>query len=108
VNPGVKSWSYLATYDYGTPILGTFHGSDILQVFYGILPNNAAKSIRGYYYSFVYNLDPNEGSGLADWPQWSSSRKLMNFGANSNGLLDDDFRSDTAEWLKSNVGSLRV
>ncbi|KAH7068218.1 Alpha/Beta hydrolase protein [Paraphoma chrysanthemicola] len=108
VNPGVPSWSYLATYNYGTPILGTFHGSDLLQVFYGILPNNAAKSIRGYYFNFVYNLDPNSGSTLPNWPQWSSGNKLMNFGANSNGLLDDNFRSDTADWLAANVGSLRV
>jgi carboxylesterase type B len=108
VNPGVPSWSYLSTYDYGTPILGTFHASDLLQVFYGVLPNNAARSIRGYYYSFVYNLDPNEGNDLAEWPQWSKSKKLMNFGALSNGLLNDDFRKDTAEWLKVNVGSLRV
>jgi carboxylesterase type B len=108
VNPSVPSWSYLATYDYGTPILGTLHGSDILQVFYGIYPNNAAKTIRGYYYSFIYNLDPNVGNDLDNWPQWSKSKKLVNFGANSNSLLDDNFRSDTADWLKQNVGSLRV
>lgn len=108
VNPSVPSWSYLATYDYGTPILGTFHGSDLLQVFYGVLPNNAAKSIRGYYYSFIYELDPNKGNNLDDWPQWSQSKKLLNFGANTNGLLDDNFRKDTEDWLKVNVGSLRV
>jgi carboxylesterase type B len=108
VNPSVPSWSYLATYDYGTPVLGTFHGSDLLQVFYGILPNNAAKSIRGYYYSFVYDLDPNVGNDLAEWPQWSKNKKLMNFGANSNSLMDDDFRSDTADFLRNNVASLRV
>jgi carboxylesterase type B len=108
VNPGVKSWSYLATYNYGLPVLGTFHGSDILQVFYGIKPNNAAKTIRGYYFSFVHNLDPNEGNNFDNWPQWSTSKKLMNFGADRNSLLDDNFRSDTAEWLKKNVASLRV
>jgi carboxylesterase type B len=108
VNPSVPSWSYLATYDYGTPVLGTFHGSDLLQVFYGILPNNAAKSIRGYYYSFVYDLDPNVGNDLAEWLQWSKNKKLMNFGANSNSLMDDDFRSDTADFLRNNVASLRV
>lgn len=108
VNPSVPSWSYLATYDYGTPILGTFHGSDILQVFYGVLPNNAAKSIRGYYYSFVYELDPNKGNSLGEWPQWSKGKQLMDFGANRNGLMSDDFRSDTAEWLAKNVESLRV
>ncbi|KAI4672928.1 uncharacterized protein J4E78_001431 [Alternaria triticimaculans] len=108
VAPDVPSWSYLATYDFGTPILGTFHGSDILQVFNGILPNNAAKTIRGYYYSFVYNLDPNEGNTLMDWPKWSEGRKLINFGANKNSYLDDDFRADTHEFLAQNVASLRV
>jgi hypothetical protein len=77
-------------------------------VFYGVYPNNAAKTIRGYYYSFIYNLDPNVGNDLDNWPQWSKSKKLVNFGANSNSLLDDNFRSDTADWLKQNVGSLRV
>ena len=108
VNPGVPSWSYLATYDYGTPILGTVHGSDILQVFNGMLPNNAAKTIRGYYYSFVYNLDPNEGNDFGEWPQWSTSKKLVNFQANSNAYVDDNFRSDTYDFLKQNVASFRV
>ncbi|KAI4940142.1 uncharacterized protein J4E92_001430 [Alternaria infectoria] len=108
VAPDVPSWSYLATYDFGTPILGTFHGSDILQVFNGILPNNAAKTIRGYYYSFVYNLDPNEGNTFMNWPKWSEGRKLINFGANKNSYLDDDFRGDTHEFLAQNVASLRV
>ncbi|KAI4906276.1 hypothetical protein J4E90_010749 [Alternaria incomplexa] len=108
VAPDVPSWSYLATYDFGTPILGTFHGSDILQVFNGILPNNAAKTIRGYYYSFVYNLDPNEGNTFMDWPKWSGGRKLINFGANKNSYLDDDFRGDTHDFLAQNVASLRV
>jgi hypothetical protein len=104
----VPSWSYLATYDYGTPILGTFHGSDLLQVFYGVLPNNAARTIRGYYYSFVYKQDPNKGNGLGEWPQWSEGGKLMNCGALGDGLLDDTFRGDTAKWLGKNVAALRV
>ncbi|KAI8943000.1 hypothetical protein NX059_001038 [Plenodomus lindquistii] len=108
VNPGVPSWSYLSTYNYGTPILGTFHGSDLLQVFYGVLPNNAAKSIRGYYYSFIYDLDPNVGNNFGNWPQWAQGKRLREFGANSNGYVDDNFRSDSYELLKANVASLRV
>jgi carboxylesterase type B len=42
VATAVPSWSYLASYDYGTPVLGSFHAGDILQVFYGILPNYAS------------------------------------------------------------------
>lgn len=107
-NPGVPSWSYLATYNYGTPILGTFHGSDLLQVFYGIAPNNARRSIRGYYYSFIHNLDPNKDSGLPAWPQWSVSRQLMEFGANRNSLLRDDFRADSYNFINANAAVLRV
>ncbi|PVI05202.1 alpha/beta-hydrolase [Periconia macrospinosa] len=101
VNPDVPSWSYLATYDYGTPILGTFHGSDLLQVFFGILNNNARKSIRGYYYSFIYELDPNKNSGLPEWPRWSTTKELMTFGANSNSLQKDNFRTQAYEYLKT-------
>ncbi|KAL1592626.1 hypothetical protein SLS60_011042 [Paraconiothyrium brasiliense] len=108
VFPDVPSWSYLSSYDYGTPILGTFHGSDLLQVFYGVLPNNAAKSIRAYYLSFVYNLDPNTDSGLDNWPQWSVGQQLKSFGANSNALLKDDFRADTAAYLKANLNSFYI
>lgn len=108
VHPDVPSWSYLSTYDYGTPVLGTFHFSDIIQVFYGIVPSNAASSVREYYYSFVYNLDPNVGNDLGNWPQWSKEKKLLNIGANSNGYLDDNFRSDTYEFLKQNAAVLRV
>jgi carboxylesterase type B len=108
VSPDVPTWAYIATYDYGTPILGTFHASDLLQVFYGIIPNNARKTIRGYYFSFVHNLDPNVGNDFADWPQWSQGKKLINFGANSNSYTDDTFRADSFEAVKKNVASLKI
>ncbi|KAH6723829.1 lipase [Leptodontidium sp. 2 PMI_412] len=108
VYPNVPSWSYLASYDYGTPVLGTFHGSDILQVFYGILPNYASRSIRSYYFSFVYNLDPNVGSTYRDWPQWSSGKQLMQFYATGALLLADNFRASSYNWILANAGSLRI
>ncbi|CAI6332262.1 unnamed protein product [Periconia digitata] len=108
VNPDVPSWSYLSVYNYGTPILGTFHGSDILQVFNGILPNNARASIRGYYYSFIHDLDPNKGSNLPEWPRWSTSQELMTFGANSNSLQKDDFRPAPYNVLKTNINNFYI
>lgn len=109
-HPEVPSWSYLASYDYGTPILGTFHGSDILQVFYGILPNYASKAIHNYYLSFLYTMDPNDGTPaeFAKWPQWKDGKQLMNFYNNFSTLLKDDFRSDTSDWLLQNVDSLHI
>ncbi|KAF2203238.1 putative extracellular lipase [Delitschia confertaspora ATCC 74209] len=108
ITPEVKSWSYLSSYDYGTPILGTFHGSDLLQVFYGIRPDYASTAIRGYYYSFVYDLDPNSNNKLANWPQWSKSNTLMQFYADTFAYLKDDFRSDTYDFLVKNIASFHI
>lgn len=109
VNPKVPVWSYLASYNHGTPILGTFHGSDLLQVFYGILPNHASRSIHTYYINFVTNLDPNVGSTkYAKWPKWTEGRKLMWFFNNRNELLNDDFRNDSFNYIKKIINKLRI
>ncbi|KAL0468467.1 sterol esterase [Neurospora intermedia] len=116
LNPSVPAWSYLASYNFGTPILGTFHASDILQVFYGILPNYASKSIQSYYANFIYNLDPNDASGgtsskskvSQDWPQWQKERKLVQFFSDYAGYLADDFRSDSYNWIKANLDALHI
>jgi carboxylesterase type B len=110
VNPDVPAWSYLSSYNYGTPIMGTFHGSDLLQVFFGILPNNAMLSCRTYYYNFLHNLDPNVGvTRYARWPQWKESKSLMWFEtAWTNSILKDDFRAESANWIKENVDLLQI
>ncbi|KAI1330672.1 carboxylesterase [Xylariaceae sp. FL0255] len=109
VNPDVPSWSYLSSYDYGTPILGTFHASDLLQVFYGILDNYASNAIQTYYINFAYNLNPNEGNtNYMNWPEWSANQELMQFNAASGNLLADDFRSNSSDWIKNNVAVLHI
>ena len=108
VYPSVPSWSYLSSFDYGTPFLGTFHGSDILQVFFGIYPNYASASFHSYYLSFVYTMDPNNGSSYMDWPRWSESNELLNTYATGAVLISDDFRNDTYEFLVENVASLHI
>ncbi|KAK2072931.1 hypothetical protein P8C59_007253 [Phyllachora maydis] len=116
LQPKVPRWSYLSTYFAGTPLLGTFHGSDLLQTFFGIPPNYAARATLGYYLNFVYNLDPNDDSGglhnasgkmaLPHWPRWSEGRMLMNFEASSAHLVADDFRSEAAEFFLLNALNL--
>ncbi|KAL2205771.1 lipase [Sarocladium strictum] len=109
-NPDVPSWSYLSSYNYGTPILGTFHGSDILQTFYGILPNNAARSTRTYYFNFLHNLDPNKGvQKYAKWPQWKEKKELMWFEKpTSNSILKDDFRQGSYEIITELADALHI
>ncbi|KAK1585869.1 carboxylesterase [Colletotrichum navitas] len=108
VHPEVPSWSYLASYDYGTPILGTFHGSDLVQVFYGIKDNYAARSIRTYYTNFLYDLDPNVGNNgkYPNWPMWSQGQNLIQFFADKAGSLKDDFRKTSSDWISNNFKSL--
>jgi carboxylesterase type B len=108
LNPDVPSWSYLSSYDYGTPILGTLHGSDILQVFFGIYPNYASQSFHAYYLSFVNTLDPNNGNTYMNWPRWSTSNQLLNTYAAGAVLIHDDFRSDSYDFLLANVASLHI
>ncbi|KAI9697473.1 MAG: hypothetical protein M1820_007808 [Bogoriella megaspora] len=106
----VPTWSYLSSYDYGTPILGTAHGTDILQVFFGILPNYASAAFHAYYINFVNNLDPNQGTGTkyTNWPQWTDGNQLLNMYPLYSTFVSDDFRNDAYEWLVANVESLKV
>jgi hypothetical protein len=98
----VPYWSYLASYNYGTPVLGTFHTSDIITSF-GITPGFDTTTVQSYYLSFINNLDPNNGAlpTLPHWPRWGSSRGhfLMNFNAAYNTLIKDDFRSGASNFI---------
>ena len=119
-NPDVPAWSYLASYKYGTPILGTFHGSDLPQIFgTAILPGFASATIQAYYLNFVHTLDPNLSPDNAtqtprrlplpppDWPRWrDDTRLLMQFFATSARPARDDFRQDSYHFLEQNVKNL--
>lgn len=108
-NPSLPSWSYLASYDYGTPILGTFHGGDILQVFFGIKDNYAAKSIRQYFINFVYHLDPNgDGNEYPSWPEWTDGGAMMKFTADKAWTIEDDFRPESFSWLSENSDAVQM
>jgi len=98
----------MSSYDIGTPVLGTFHGSDLLQVFFGILPNYASMSTKAYYLSFVNTLDPNTGSGFPTWPRWSEAKQMLNFYPTTAILISDDFRRDTYDFIVKNVGILHI
>lgn len=110
ISPEVKTWSYLSSFNYGTPILGTFHGSDLIQVFFGIRPNYCSAAFRAYYISFVNSLDPNEGTSklFAKWPRWSEKNMLLNMYADWGTFIKDDFRKDTYDFLVSNLQYFRI
>ncbi|CAK7216804.1 hypothetical protein SCUCBS95973_002930 [Sporothrix curviconia] len=109
VKPATPSWSYLASYNYGFPVLGTFHATDILQTFYGILPNYASAAIQTYYINFLYNADPNQGAPVSmQWPQWSKSKQIVQFYSLFGKAIDDDFRQDSYEYLYNNIDIVKI
>ncbi|KAJ5761789.1 uncharacterized protein N7511_005171 [Penicillium nucicola] len=109
VKPDIPFWSYLSSYNHHTPFLGTFHGSDVSQVFQGVQPNYASKSLHTYYLSFVYEQDPNAKAGnYMDWPQWASNQSLMNFFQNHATLLPDDFRKDSYDFIVANLPAFHI
>lgn len=108
VAPEVPTWSYLSSYDYGTPILGTFHASDILQTFFGVLPDYASASTQAYYLSFVNTLNPNKGNGYPTWPDYQTSNQLLNIYATGATFIVDDFRSDAYDFIAANVGTFYI
>lgn len=108
IKPDMPTWSYLASYNHGTPILGTFHIADVKELFYNENPSQSVKDGRTYYFNFLHNQDPNIGvTGLANWPKWVQGNKLMWFKENTTELLNDDFRSNSANFILNNKDVLR-
>lgn len=115
--PKVPVWSYLASYLYapdGGLGFGTSHGSDIDVTFYGYfnytgtiiqLPE-AARSIRTYYFNFLYNLDPNVGVETTPWPKWAEKQQIIQFNATEAGPLQDNFRSGSYNYMKEHLDIL--
>ncbi|KAL3429456.1 Alpha/Beta hydrolase protein [Aspergillus tetrazonus] len=108
-HPDVPFWSFLSSYFHDIPILGTFHGSDLLLLMNGIGPSAAADAIKSYYFSFVYELDPNVGSGLISWPQWTENKELLHFTQEgATGLITDTFRQEAYEIISTQLSSLSL
>jgi len=113
VYPQVPSYSYLSTYLYGTPVLGTFHSSDVSEVYGSSTSNPVVSSIvQAYYISFFNTMDPNNNtttplstSGTTYWPQWNSGQQLLDFGATSTTTIPDNFRQDSYNVIMNAIAS---
>ncbi|GAB7351991.1 hypothetical protein MBLNU459_g2513t1 [Dothideomycetes sp. NU459] len=110
VSSTVNTWSYLDSHLYGTPVLGTFHASDVLEIYDDLPSLVTALTFQNYYVSFVNYLDPNAiDSGEIEWPQYSTSNpELVQFQALSNNLLADTFRSASFNYLQQYPTSFRT
>ncbi|KAK0185686.1 carotenoid ester lipase precursor [Armillaria mellea] len=87
-------WAFLNKRLKLVPILGSFHASDILNVYFG-------GDMADYLIRFVATSNPSGSTGI-QWPQWTTgSPNLLTF---NDGLLpltitQDTFRSDAMNGL---------
>ncbi|KJZ69079.1 hypothetical protein HIM_11529 [Hirsutella minnesotensis 3608] len=109
VNPKVSAWSCLSSTYYGTPDVGTFHTSDLAQLFYDKSATATTLAWRRYYANFVHSINPNQGQWTGhEWPVWSQKRSLLWFKNNSSmDYIQDDFRSEAYNVFSDIWGSLR-
>jgi acetylcholinesterase len=112
IAPEVPWWSYLATYGYGTPTVGTQHGLDTLEIYLALPLPQPGETTMTYYISFVNHLDPNTittASPLITWPPWTEGTPvLLNLSKDSNELIPDTFRQRSYEYLRDHWSVLRL
>jgi len=78
-------WTFVSKRLKAVPFLGSFHGSDILNVYGG-------HDMASYLVRFVSNLDPNGGTDLY-WPQYTTADPNML--AFLDGLIPQALTQDT-------------
>lgn len=106
------AWSYLATYADETPILGTYHATDLPHLY--LETDDMSKSMQALYISFVSSLDPNKyaqntTSGyLTHWPSWHEKKQSLEFGAQSTRLILDNARAASYDYIRAHLETLRL
>jgi len=114
INGQTPAWSYLNSFDYGTPVLGTFHGADISAYFPSSSSQDSFLSVlfQTYFVSFINYGDPNKlnaKSSLADWPGYDiANPQLLHVLSNTTDLIPDTFRKNVSDYLAAHVSGFRV
>lgn len=108
----VPAWSYRATYERGTPILGTYHSTDMPRLW--LQTDDVSTVIQGLYISFVHGLDPNYYAAanpnryVTFWPTWQAGEQLLQLGAESTRLVGDNDTRTSFEYVRAHLESLRL
>ena len=103
----VPSWSYNANY-LPVPVLGTFHASDVLAMFFDVPYILTTPSILTYYIAFMNHLDPNRIENIKTWPRYDVEKQMLEFGALMHNVITDDFRTGSYQYFTNNQDILRV
>ncbi|GAA5951236.1 hypothetical protein JCM3765_002419 [Sporobolomyces pararoseus] len=100
------TWSYASRAFRNTPVIGSFHSSDVLSL-YGARPGPPGDEMRARWIRFVNTLDPNV-QGYPDWPQYKNNLTLLQFTDGNSTTITDDYRKEQMDYILSIEDSLVV
>nr|ABC39650.1 lipase [Geotrichum candidum] len=99
----VNRWTYLSTHLHNlVPFLGTFHGNELIFQFnVNIGPAN---SYLRYFISFANHHDPNVGTNLLQWDQYTDEGKeMLEIHMTDNVMRTDDYRIEGISNFETDV-----
>lgn len=96
------------------PVLGSFHVSDVLLYYFGLIPPSLdANSLHlmSMLVGFVNAMDPNtglKGLGVPEWPVFDEvERKTYHFNVGEVDVVRDDYRVEAMEFINRHADVLR-
>lgn len=99
-----RCWNYISTHFHNKlPIFGTFHGNELLFQFF--VDSGPYLAYRRYFVSFANHFDPNVGTNLTYWDQYTKENretmeiKYREFEMQREG---DRFREEQIAFLNTN------
>jgi len=90
-----NQWGFLSKHEKALPLLGSFHGSDLLNIF-------GDGKLTDFLVNFATSLDPN-GPTVPHWPAYTTATpNLMTLFDGllfSNAITQDTFRASAIQFL---------
>ncbi|KAF2177248.1 alpha/beta-hydrolase [Zopfia rhizophila CBS 207.26] len=93
-------WAFQAAYGRGFPLLGTFHGSDLVLMATG-QPRVPYEDIVGRYVRFVRVGVPSLPAGKMEWPVYGKKRELLQFNIEGERIIIDNFREEAFQYFRT-------
>ncbi|ETW82244.1 Esterase/lipase/thioesterase [Heterobasidion irregulare TC 32-1] len=93
------AWAFQYKRFKSTPYLGTYHLSDLYDIF-----GPPGDDFKELIVRFAVHLDPNGGTNATTWPKWTKdSPNLLTLldGAAPISITQDTYRSDGIDYLKN-------
>lgn len=101
-----KRWAWQCSAFHNViPFVGTFHGTDLTSQFFVDL--GPFKFFRRHWISFANHHDPNVGTGLPNWGEYTTNgQEMMDVSFSDSSMTKDNTRIEPMKFLADQPGIL--